>query len=59
MNEQINRKRWEELNGWDYVGMEYCSISAPGLLNSELTPRFTISLILISRDTGVLIGSMD
>lgn len=59
MNEQMNRKRWDELNVWDDVGMEYCSISAPGLLNSELTPRFTISLMLISRDTGVLMGSMD
>lgn len=57
MNEQIIRKRWEELNGWDDVGM--CSISAPGLLKSELTPRFAVSLMLISRDTGVLMGSMN
>lgn len=55
----MNRKRWEELNVWDDVGMEYCSISAPALLKIELTSRFAISLMLISRDTGVLMGSMD
>lgn len=59
MNEQMDKRRWGEMNGREDVGMECCSNSAPGLLKIEFAPRCAISLMHIICDTGVLAGSVD